>query len=401
MKRSINPLAVFTLLLFINAGSGQTTDLHPKNIDRFVEAKHKQLEVTLTITGEPLPADTPVGDFFPVGYFDADEMSDFTHLQGSKINCLHTYNLNWTPDDDRVEKFLDRAHAAGMKTIVTPATIFTHRGNSKNWNKAKRRIERLKNHPGLLAWYLADEPHLLNIPLERIRELHKYIKFTDPLHPTFLVEDDPAWKKMDYYPRLPGAVDIIGAEPYLRGKRPLTYIYDYIQMVRKLLPGYPVWMLVEAHALEEFSYFPTAREIRAQTYEALIDGASAILFYGFDGKIQEGKQIIERPEQFEEILKLAAEIDELKHAWQSPYLPLAEIPKELNISLRKTGDEYWLVILNREPAPLAAKFIVTAGVLSELKWHDYINDLAGYNYQASENMIFVPCEVKIFRLSPN
>ncbi|NQS97042.1 MAG: hypothetical protein HQ591_01165 [candidate division Zixibacteria bacterium] len=359
-----------------------------------------ELTVTLKQTGAPIPADKPTGDFFPVGFCAVSNPADFQHFRGTHLNVIHTYQLNWVKDENYIKNFLDEVHRAGLKVTFDPAVRYTKKSEKGSLKLAKARIDMFKDHPALLAWYLADEPFNTDMPLKNIKKIHKYIKKVDPDHPTWLVEAHPKWRREEYYPRLRGITDIMCVETYLKSKFPISYIGEYIAAVRDYCPGQPIWMVAEAFAEDVVSSFPSAEEIRAQTYEGLIDGASAMLYFGFKRGEKPYHQILNYPRQWNEIKRLAEEIYNLKGAWQSPSIPLGELPEEINIALKQYGDWYMLAALNREQRLLSLNLKTEGDFLRGYTFRDYYSKVEDFRFEGELNWDFKPFEVKIFWLIP-
>ena len=86
------------------------------------------------------------------------------------------FNLTWTD-----ERGLDIAHAQGLKAmlqddLITPRTLL----NSKQREKLDALINRVKNHPALEAYFIADEPGALHF--NSLGQLVAYLRKRDPNH---------------------------------------------------------------------------------------------------------------------------------------------------------------------------------------------------------------------------
>ncbi len=50
----------------------------------------------------------------------------------------------------------------------------------------RREVEMFRDHPALLAWYIADEPDAQDLPADSLRAVYRLIKELDPYHPVSL-----------------------------------------------------------------------------------------------------------------------------------------------------------------------------------------------------------------------
>ena len=396
-KRWISAIFILTI---IAAATAQISKSPSFNRVHFDYQSKLDITVTLKRAGAPIPADKPTGDFFPVGFCEVSYPADFQHFRGTHLNAIHTYRLNWVKDENYIKNFLDEAQRAGLKVTFDPAIRYTRRSEKGSLKLAKARIDMFKDHPALLAWYLADEPFNADMSPKGIKKIHKYIRKVEPEHPTWLVEGHPKWRKQEYYPKLRAVTDIMGVETYLKSKLPISYIEEYIDAVRSYCPGQPIWMVAEAFAKDLVSPFPSAEEIRAQTYEGLIDGASAVFYFGFKGKDKPYRQILNYPRQWNEIKRLAEEIHNLKGAWQSPSIPLDELPEEINIALKQYGNWFLLVVLNREQRLLSMNLKTEGKFLRGYIFRDFYSNEKDFKFDGELNWDFKPFEVKIFWLIP-
>jgi hypothetical protein len=112
---------------------------------------------------------------------------------------------------------LDALRAAGMKGVVGlwVDAQAAKSGDPAAWRRetarVSRSVARLKGHPALYAWYVADEPDGEGMPPARLMELRGVIRALDPTTPLMAVFDEPRrWSA--YLP----AVDIVCVDPYLR-----------------------------------------------------------------------------------------------------------------------------------------------------------------------------------------
>ncbi len=70
-------------------------------------------------------------------------------------------------------------------------------------------IEQYRSHPGLLAWYLADEPEIWDVRPLWLEDFYRYIAELDPYHPCYVIHDSLVGLKI-----YASAADIQCPDPY-------------------------------------------------------------------------------------------------------------------------------------------------------------------------------------------
>jgi len=142
-------------------------------------------------------------------------------------------------------------------------------------------INRFKDHPALLAWYISDEPNGYKIPPSVLEEIYMTVKKTDPWHPVSIVFMPPVLSATRYS----GALDIVMADPYPVPDSPITLPGSAARQLRNEFNGKkPVWIVPQAFGGGElWSREPTIQEIRSMTYQAIINGARGIQYFVREG----------------------------------------------------------------------------------------------------------------------
>lgn len=111
-------------------------------------------------------------------------------LRGKGINLVQSFRLiTW--DTDEIKTYLDRMHKHNLGVIMSLASLSQKIGG--NWvfdeDKVSVFINTWKNHPGVFAWHLFDEPcnrgnH--EIPVSVQEDAYKFVKSIDQKHGIFL-----------------------------------------------------------------------------------------------------------------------------------------------------------------------------------------------------------------------
>ena len=166
-------------------------------------------------------------------------------------------------------------------------------GNTKKEALLRQVIGRFKNHPGLLVWKNVDEPQWGGTPAETMIRAYKLIKELDPNHPVGLTQaprgtieqlkpyDDAAdILLLDIYP--------IGYPPgrhSLKPNKEISMVGDYTKFIKQVAGDKPVWMVLQiawSGVVQpgKTLRFPTFPQERFMTYQALINGARGLIYFG-------------------------------------------------------------------------------------------------------------------------
>ncbi|MBW6500645.1 MAG: hypothetical protein K0B05_04550, partial [Bacteroidales bacterium] len=125
------------------------------------------------------------------------------------------------------EAYMDRCARVGLKVHYNLLSVAGGGGVGSviegitPGGKRERLIEeinRFKDHPALLAWYISDEPNGYKIPPSELEEIYRTVKRTDPWHPVSIVFMPPVLSATRYS----GALDIVMADPYPIPDSPIT-----------------------------------------------------------------------------------------------------------------------------------------------------------------------------------
>ncbi len=221
--------------------------------------------------------------FMPLGIYGLSakprekdyQETDYQEIRDAGFNTLMLYI-------PKGQLGLDEAHKTGLKLIYSIAEHWKDHLRTK----ATHLVERYKNHPALLAWYISDEVTRNNVP--KVLKLREAVSTIDPWHPTWTL----TYRKRDFpYYGISG--DIIGVDPY-----PIT-AYGEDQNIHKVVEymewanstTLPCWVVPQifnwnayhncnAAALRK-TRFATKEEIRSMPLLAAIHGAKGFIFYSY------------------------------------------------------------------------------------------------------------------------
>ena len=123
-----------------------------------------------TVNGQP---------FIPLGIY-AVNIPDMPRVKDFGFNLVQTYGFFKMPHEKQIE-YLDSAKCNNL--MVFAGLDGARDLSDEHFDKIKSTVLTIKDHPALYAWYLADEPSIKNITVERFQEVYDWIKDTDPNHP--------------------------------------------------------------------------------------------------------------------------------------------------------------------------------------------------------------------------
>lgn len=158
-------------------------------------------------------------------------------------------------------------------------------------------VTKFKDHPAVLFWKSADEPQWGKIPVAPLREAYQVIHQLDSNHPVWIAQA-PRGTIEELKP-YSAACDIIGFDVYPISEPPgkhsplpnkgLSMVGDYTLRSAEISDRpMPIYMILQgcwsgvlpSHNPKNQLMFPTFREERYMLYQALINGADSVAFFG-------------------------------------------------------------------------------------------------------------------------
>jgi hypothetical protein len=243
---------------------------------------------------------------FPIGFtlpppFDGVTPEGKNGLQeladaGGTFMRTGTSGSGWTDATvAREQQWMDAAAAHGMYCwpfLRELASIGPR--DAKREARLREVVNRFKDHPGLLVWKGEDEPEWGKKPVAPLVRAREIIRELDPHHPVVIIQA-PRGTVQSLRP-YNAAADIIGADIYPIGYPPgmhsllpnkeLSQVGDYTRTMMEVAEGrLPVWMVLQiswSGVLKpgKTLRMPTFPEERFMIYEAIINGARGLNFFG-------------------------------------------------------------------------------------------------------------------------
>ncbi len=194
---------------------------------------------------------------------------------------------------EREQKYMDAAARYGMHCLPflrEDACITTPAREAQ----LREIVNRFKDHPGLGAWKGEDEPEWGKVPLPPLMKAKEIIKALDPNHPIVIIQAPRG--TVETLRKYNECGDILGADIYpisyppglhsLLTNSTISMTGDYTRTMMEVADGkMPVWMVLQISWSGVLNpgrtlRFPTFAEERFMTYEAIINGARGLLYFG-------------------------------------------------------------------------------------------------------------------------
>lgn len=228
----------------------------------------------LIVDGEP---------FFPLGiYLGPTEEEHLKRIADAGFNTILCYGYGV---ENNPEAYMERARKFGLKVIYSlkdfyEGTAYFPEMGKSGLELAKEYVEKLREHPTLLAWYINDELPISYIP--KITEMYELVKKLDPNHPQFQVLYQIPDLELYY-----NCTDVMGVDPYPIPSQPITMVSDWTSSaVKAMHNAKPVWVVPQIFDPSVYNSKMTPREPSYEEkknmfYQALINGAKGLIAYSY------------------------------------------------------------------------------------------------------------------------
>ncbi len=336
-----------------------------------IGGQNTRAPVTLRNDGAVLIDKEP---FFPIGIyavwkkeFNSNSFDRaFAELKANGFNVAHTYQSGRTAD---FRDFMDAATRHNLR-------LFLASGQGANCMKIREVLEdvaRERSHPAVLAWYLADDTAMHVMP-RHLTDLSEAIRAIDPDHITVQADGVGAPPRSNYSAFV-GATDGFLPELYpIRTDDNVPQIITDMQTLRADIraagnPVKTVWPIIQYFEGWGWPRFPTADELRAMSYLALIHGANGITWYTYGGHGQ-NHGATHSAETWRTLCGVAKEIRDLQTVLLSetgpvPHVTVASGPAKdsqghpsLNVMEKRYMGKRYLLCANSAKAEITAALVL-------------------------------------------
>ena len=301
--------------------------------------------------------------FFPLGMFAgglSQEQID-TYVKGP-FNCILCYNPS--------EKAMDRCRDAGIMFIdnikdYVPGSKWVKKGcetKEKALAELRAHVERVRNHPALLAWYTNDEAPLSQFSC--LKEFNDFVHSIDANHPTYTVIDRP-----EHARRFAPTYDVIGMDPYPIGNNRggIDIAHGWAAVAKEGMYGFrPMWHVPQAYnwywheARRKIAgddpdlRFPTREEFKSMIWQPVAAGANGLIPYSFHDIYRHARRD-EADALFGMVCEEMAEVKAHEDVLLSLPGPAAEkVPSGLAVRTYRAKDGVWVLACNLTRKPIKA-----------------------------------------------
>jgi hypothetical protein len=234
----------------------------------------------------------------PTGVATPDGANAMAYLAGEG----HTFQLwycpkhTWGPAKEaELDALLREANAQGMHVVISIDDLqHIQASDAVHVAELKRVVKKYRNNPAILFWKGTDEPQWGKVPVENLRVYYDTVHALDPHHPIWITQAPRGtvaeWKPYSQFFDI-GAVDIypISYPPGTHSgiaNKDLSVVGDYALRIREST-GFrkPTMMVLQicwsgVAKPGKTLRFPTFAQERYMTYQAIIDGARGLVYFG-------------------------------------------------------------------------------------------------------------------------
>jgi len=301
--------------------------------------------------------------FFPLGmYWGSVDDTALDVFADSAFNCLMPYHMLSRED-------MDLVHARGLKVIYSVKDCYAFLNAYRDAIKTEddehpfiaKKVESLRDHPALLAWYLNDEAPLSQ--LDRLILHKEWVEALDPNHPT--------WSVLYQINEIGGYFDTchaIGTDPYPIPDKPASMAGEWTRKTVDAVHGArPVWMVPQvfnwgAYREDKADQYrqPTIEEVRSMTWQCIAEGANGLIFYSwFNIYLPERNAGLDFDEYWPQFKAVVQEVKDMTPALLSVETPPAITTEDvawLNWTVKRVGKTTFVIAVNNAPESHEATF---------------------------------------------
>ena len=217
---------------------------------------------------------------FPLGvYLGPTDDENLQRISDGGFNTILCYGYGSGKDP---QAYMQRAQKHHLKVVYSVKDMYPdlRKAGPDAMEKAAGYIKQMRDNPALLAWYTNDE--LGSEWLPKLGEMYTQVKQLDPDHPAFQV-----LYQMGIMQKYFDVTDILGADPYPVGSADLTKTATNTRITMAAAHGARgVWIVPQlmdwaVYHEDRTPHPPSLDEMRNQAYQAIINGATGLIWYSY------------------------------------------------------------------------------------------------------------------------
>lgn len=299
--------------------------------------------------------------FFPLGMYAS-------RLEGEQLEMYANGPFNTVMPYQRANREdLDRLHAKGIMAFVSLRNELL----GTNWARENgvttqdqvdayyvAEINKVKDHPALLGWYVNDERPATEVPVRA--HLRDVFWKTDPDHPTWAVLDR-TYDLREFIPTF----DALGMDPYPVAQKPLRHITDMMREVNHaVFSDVALWNVPQTFDWGWFrkrdkdrERFPTEAEIANMCWQHIAHGANGLISYCYHSLFRDLKDETLREDFWGRICRANEGVKRMIPVLLSvePTPALADVPLTMPARIWRKDGRLYILVVNVENAEQSAK----------------------------------------------
>lgn len=318
---------------------------------------------------------------FPIGLYSA---ARFPELARAGFTAVHSYavvtgdaDAPTNATDARLQQLLDNAWSNGLRMMVELPRKAVEQAQ---WQQVRQRIERFRNHPGLLCWGSEERVARGAAPLANVCALYRLARELDPNHPFVLGDTRDVIKNLQkdrrrFFPDECMDIGIWWWYPIplrpaetnvLEGSEAGELLLEPPSWLTTTLSKKPLWIAIQAYQKPRpDARFPTPAEYRCMAYLSIINGVKGLWFYTGSGQRDwQGKPagLLNKPAEahWDYVQQLVRELRELEPVIVAQTVTgefkLATPNAPVEFTARKRGPVRWLFAANKSSRPQPVRF---------------------------------------------
>ncbi|MEN6400808.1 MAG: hypothetical protein ABFD94_02585 [Armatimonadia bacterium] len=218
---------------------------------------------------------------FPLGMYGV-RTQDLPEMAAAGYDFVHNYTWDGNGTNETAIEYMDACQKLGLQAFIG---FDRSRLQAMDEEFVAERVGALMGHPGLLAWYLFDEPDLPHqyVSPDQLRALYRLIKTLDPSHPVIVTV-----AQTNLMPLYNGSYDVYWSMDY---QTPKANVKNFEGHRAALAPGVPIMSIVHSYDGNQsktkrggappdlVNYQPDAKMMRACAFMAIAHNSSGLAWW--------------------------------------------------------------------------------------------------------------------------